>query len=90
MSGSRTITLVARREIRERLRSRAFLVSTLVLLVLVGASTALNGALSRRTTYRIGVTAPSPPGLGAALQRAATPFDANVLLRVLASLVRRA
>ena len=48
MSGRRAITLVARREIRERLRSRAFLVSTLFLLLIVGASTALAGGPSRR------------------------------------------
>lgn len=81
MSGRRTIALVALREIRERLRSRAFLVSTLVLLLLVGGSTALNGALSRTTTYRVAVTAPAPAGLDAALQRAAAPFDAKVELR---------
>jgi ABC-2 type transport system permease protein len=86
MSGTRAITLVAWREIRERLRSRAFLASTLVLLLLVGASTALNGALSgRTTTYRVAVTAPMPPGLDAALQRAAKPFDSKVQLRVLGS-----
>ena len=85
MSGSRAITLVAWREIRERLRSPAFLASTLVLLLLVGASTALNGALSRKTTYRVAVTAPMPPGLDAALRRAAKPFDAKVQLRVIGS-----
>ena len=54
MSGRRAIALVARREIRERLRSKVFLVSTVVLLLLVGGSTALNGALrrSRRTGLR--------------------------------------
>jgi ABC-2 type transport system permease protein len=85
MSGRRAITLVARREIRTRLRSRAFLVSTLLMLLLVGASTALNGALSREGTYRLAVTAPVPRGLDAALQRAAVPFDAKVRLRVLTS-----
>jgi ABC-2 type transport system permease protein len=85
MTGRRTIALVAGREIRERLRSRAFLVSTLVLLLLVGGSTALNGALSRETTYRVAVTAPAPAGLDVALQRAAKPFDAKVRLRVLRS-----
>jgi ABC-2 type transport system permease protein len=85
MNAGRAITLVAGREIRERLRSRAFLASTLVLLLLVGGSTALSGALSGETTYRVGVTAPAPPGLDAALQRAAEPFDANVQLRVLGS-----
>ncbi len=85
MSGRRAISLVAGREIRERLRSRAFLASTLVLLLLVGGSTALSGALSRETTYSVVVTAPAPPGLGAALERAAKPFDANVRLRVFGS-----
>lgn len=85
MSGRRAIALVAGRELRERLRGRAFLVSTLVLLLLVGGSTALNGALSKETTYRVAVTAPAPPGFDAALQRAAEPFDANVQLRVLGS-----
>jgi ABC-2 type transport system permease protein len=85
MSAPRWIALVAGREVRERLRSRAFLLSTVVLLLLVGGSTALNGALSAKTTYRVGLTAPAPPGLDAALQRAAKPFDARVRLRVLPS-----
>jgi ABC-2 type transport system permease protein len=78
--------LVARREIRERLRSRVYLISTLVMLLVVGGSTALNGVLSRKVTYRVAVTAPAPPGLAAALRRAAKPFDnAKVRLRVVAS-----
>ena len=85
MNGRHAVTLVAWREIRERLRSRAFLASTLILLLLVGASTAMNGALSRKETYRIAVTAPAPRGLDAALQRAAKPFDAKVRLHVLTS-----
>ena len=43
------------------------------------------GALSKKTTYRVAVTAPVPSGLDAALQRAAKPFDAKVQLRVVAS-----
>ena len=85
MSARRAIALVAGRELRERLRSRAFLASTIVLLLLVGASTALSGALSKETTYHVAVVGPPPPGLGAALDRAADPFDAKVDLRVLAS-----
>jgi ABC-2 type transport system permease protein len=86
MSGRRAITLVARREIRERLRSRVFLISTLVVLLVVGGSTALQGALSRKPTYRVAVTAQAPPGLAAALQRAAQPFDdARARLQVVAS-----
>ncbi len=85
MSARRAIALVARREIRERLRSRAFLYSTLFLLLIVGASTAFTDAFSRKNTYDVAVTAPAPPGLGAALQRAAKPFDATVRLRELSS-----
>lgn len=86
MTGRRAIMLVARREIRERLRSRVYLISTLVMLLVVGGSTALNGVLSRKVTYRVAVTAPAPPGLAAALRRAAKPFDnAKVRLRVVAS-----
>jgi ABC-2 type transport system permease protein len=86
VSGWRVITLVARREIRERLRSKVFLAATVVMLVLVGGTTALQGALSKTPTYRVAVTAPVPRGLAPALQRAAKPFDdAKVRLRVVAS-----
>ncbi|HEY6052876.1 MAG TPA: hypothetical protein VIU86_03030, partial [Gaiellaceae bacterium] len=71
MTGRRAILLVARREIRERLRSRAFLISSVVMLALVGASAALGGVLDKKTTYKVAVTAPAPQGLAAALQRAA-------------------
>ncbi len=86
MSSRRAITLIARREIRERLRSKVFLVSTLVMLLIVGGSTALQGALSKKPTYHVAVTAPAPAGLAAALERAAKPFDdAKVRLRIVAS-----
>jgi ABC-2 type transport system permease protein len=85
VSARRAIALVARREIRERLRSRAFLVATLFLLLLVGGSPALGGVLSKEKTYRIGVAAPAPRRLDAALERAAEPFDAKVRTQVLAS-----
>ena len=86
MSGRRTIALVALREIRERLRSKAFIASTVVLLALVAGSAALGEALAPETTYRVAVTAPAPRGLAAALKRAAEPFDdAKVELRVVAS-----
>ena len=85
MNGREAITLVARREIDERLHSRVFVVSTVLMLLLVGGSTALNGALSKQPTYRVAAVAPAPSGLGAALRRAAKPFDAKVELRIVAS-----
>jgi ABC-2 type transport system permease protein len=86
VSGRRTIALVAGREVRTRLRSKAFLASTALILALVGFSVALGGMLDRRETYRIAVTAPAPAGLAAALERAAGPFDdAEAELRVVAT-----
>ena len=75
MSGWRAIALVAGREIRERVRSKAFLASTLLILALVGSSVLLASLVDPEKTYRVAVTAPAPPGLEAALQRAARPFD---------------
>jgi ABC-2 type transport system permease protein len=86
MSGTRAIILVARREIRERLRSRAFLWSTFLMLVLVGGSTGLGRVINTDESYRVAVVAPAPSGLASALQRAAMPFDAKVRLRTFESL----
>ena len=86
MSGRRAITLVARREIRERLRGKLFLISTSSWSLLVGGSAALPRTLSKKATYHVAVTAPAPPGLLVALERAAKPFDnAKVQLRVVAT-----
>ena len=86
MSGRRAITLVAWREIRERLRSKTFLASTLLILALVGASAFAERLANPEKTYEVAVTAPAPPRLDAALQRAAQPFDdAKVRLRVVGS-----
>jgi ABC-2 type transport system permease protein len=82
MNATRATFLVARREIRERLRGRAFLVSTVVLLALVGGSVALGQMFNKHTTYRVAVIAPTPAGLATALERAAAPFD-NAKVRVL-------
>jgi ABC-2 type transport system permease protein len=86
MNTARVTRLVAEREIRERVRSKAFIVATIVMLLLVGGTTALQGALSKTPTYRVAVTAPVPAGLASRLQRAAKPFDkAKVRLQVVAS-----
>ena len=85
MSARRVVSLVAWREIRERLRSPAFLWSTVIMLVIVGASSALPMLLQNETTYRVAVVAPTPRALDTALQRAAEPFDAEVQLRAVDS-----
>jgi ABC-2 type transport system permease protein len=83
MSALQTISLVARREIRERLRSRVFLYSTVLMLVVVAAGSALPTLIDTTKTYDVAVVTSAPPGLDAALQRAAKPFDARVELQVL-------
>lgn len=86
MNGRRAVTLVAWREIRERLRSKTFLASTVLILALVGGSAFLGRLLNPQKTYNVAVTAPAPPGIDAALQRAAQPFDnAKVHVRVVSS-----
>ena len=86
MSGPSVITLVAWREIHERLRSKAFLASTVLILALVGGSAVLGRLYKPEQTYRVAVTAPAPPGLAPSLRRAAAPFDdATVQVRVVAS-----
>jgi hypothetical protein len=83
MSWGRAIMLVAERELRERLRSKAFLASTALILALVGVSALLVRLADPQETYRVAVPAPAPAGLAAALDRAAQPFDdAQVELRV--------
>ena len=85
MSARQAIALVAWREIHEHLRSRVFIWSTVLLLVLVVGSTALSGALQRSPTYRVVVVAPVPSGLRASLDRAAKPFEAKVKVESVAS-----
>jgi ABC-2 type transport system permease protein len=86
MSWRRAIMLVAERELRERLRSKAFLASTVLILALVCVSALLVRLADPQETYRVAVPAPAPAGLAAALDRAAEPFDdAQVELRVVAS-----
>jgi len=77
--------LVARREIRERLRGRVLVVSTVLLMLLVGGSAVFASSLTSARTYRVAVVAPTLPRLAAALQRAAAPFDAKVQLTPVAS-----
>jgi ABC-2 type transport system permease protein len=86
MSGRRSIALVAWREIRERLRSKAFIASTVFILALVAGSALLGQVMDPQKTYRVAVTKPVPEGLATALRRAAQPFDdAQVRLRTVDS-----
>lgn len=81
MTAAAVIRLVALREMRERIRSRAYLVSTGVLIVLLGLGLVLPQVLQTpSTTYRFGVVGLSPAGLPTALRRAAAPHDADLVV----------
>jgi ABC-2 type transport system permease protein len=89
MSARHTIALIASREIRERLRSRVFIYSTLLMLIVVGASSALPTLIDTTNTYRVAVVSPAPRQLDQALQHAARPFDAKVELLVVQAAAAR-
>jgi ABC-2 type transport system permease protein len=81
MNAAAAIRLVALREVRERLRTRAYLISTGILIVLLGLGLALPKVISASsTTYRFGVVGSAPAGLTTALRRAAAPHDAQVVI----------
>ena len=86
MSGRHAITLVATREIRERLRSKAVIASTLLIVALLAVSAVIGRLFDPQQTFDYAVTAPAPAGLATALQGAAEPFDdAKVKLRTVDS-----
>jgi ABC-2 type transport system permease protein len=81
MNAATAIRLVAAREVRERLRTRAYLISTGILLLLLGVGLVLPKVISApSTTYRFGVVGSSPSGLTTALRRAGAPHDADVVV----------
>ena len=86
MSAGRDLYLVALREVRERVRSRAFIVSTAFTLILViGALAALAFfAEPPAPSYHIAVVGDRPPGLDGALGLAAAASGALVSTEPLA------
>jgi ABC-2 type transport system permease protein len=71
----RSIWLVARREVLERVRSRGFIASMAFTLVVVGGSVALTTLSSEgQSTLQLGIVRPAPTGLEPALQAAATRY----------------
>ena len=82
MSGVAAIRLVAEREVRERLRSRTYLVSSALVVALLVLGLVLPRLISAPTpTYRFAVVGPPPPGLVPALRQEAAPHDAHVAVR---------
>ena len=79
MSRTRSIWLVARREILERGRSRGYILSLLFTLLLLGASFALPVLLiGDQQTIKVGIVATAPAQLEAVMSAVAEPYDVNV------------
>ena len=79
-SGRRSIALVARREITERMQGRAFLVSTIAIIAIVLAGVIVPTLDDPTTRFDAGTTGSSPPALEAALQAAAGDEDVRLVL----------
>jgi ABC-2 type transport system permease protein len=79
MNGARQVWLVAAREIRERGRSRAFLVSLLLMLLAVAAAIALPAFLDTGPgTKDVGLTGATPAGLAATVQAQGDAVDTTI------------
>src|SRR4029079_12636171 len=86
MSGRHEIPLVATREIRDGLRSKAFIASTLLIVALLAVSAVIGRLFDPQQTFDYAVTAPAPAGLAPALQGAGDASeDAKVKLRTVDS-----
>lgn len=79
MNALRSTWLVAEREATERAKSRAYLVSTALTLLIIGALIAMVVLTDPGpTTYQVGIAGDSPAALSGALQATATAGDALV------------
>jgi ABC-2 type transport system permease protein len=82
MNDARQTWLVARREIRERGRSRAFLLSLVLMLVTVAAAIALPAFLDTGPgTKHVGLTGQTPDGLAAALRAQGDAVHTTIRIR---------
>jgi len=86
MSGLRQAWLVARREMRERSRSRAFRASVVLMIVAVAAVLILPALLKPDGTRDIGVTGPAPAALAATIGQQARAAGITARLHPYASL----
>lgn len=81
MSRWRSVWLVARREVLERGRSRGFILSVAFTTLLVVGTFGLQVLfLGEGDTVKIGIAEPAPAGMEPALQAAAKPYDATVVV----------
>jgi len=83
MSGRQAVGLVARREITQRIREKAFLVSLVVSLLIIALVAVLPSALGLggTQTHTVGVADPAAQPVATAAARRADAFDAELKLR---------
>jgi len=86
MNGLRQAWLVARREMRERSRSRAFSASVVLMIVAVAAVLVLPALLKPDGTRDIGVTGPAPTALAATIGQQARAAGITARVHPYASL----
>jgi ABC-2 type transport system permease protein len=86
MTGMWQAWLVARREMRERSRSRAFQASVVFLIVGVAAMLVLPALLKPSSTRDIGITGPAPTALAATIAQQAQPAGITARIHPYASL----
>lgn len=85
MSPGRLVGLVAAREIRERIRSRGFIIGTIVMLVLVVVIFALPALLLGPGDRIVGITGTAPPRLATAIESLSQQADLAVDTRAYSS-----
>jgi ABC-type Na+ efflux pump permease subunit len=80
VTAAQTVWLVTRRELREGVRGRTFLVSTALSVLLLVGVIALSAIFGNKNEVHLGVAGTVPVRLVASLDAAAKPLDAHVRL----------
>jgi ABC-2 type transport system permease protein len=80
VTAAQTVWLVTRRELREGVRGRTFLVSTALSVLLLVGVIALSAIFGNKNEVHLGVAGTVPARLVASLDAAAKPLDAHVRL----------
>lgn len=78
MTGIRTVWLVTRREVREGIRGKQFLVTTVVVLLILGGVVGIESLVGGAKATKIAVGGAVPARLEPALERAAKALDQKI------------
>lgn len=75
MTAARTIALVTQREVREGIRGKQFLVTTLLVVLILGGVVGIEALVGGSKAMKLGIGGAAPAQLEPALQRTAKAFD---------------